>query len=430
MSTLEAPDGFALNPLERFIHDLHERCHGTGIFTCVTRLQGRLEPEPLRRVLAAVQRRHPLLRACLTKADGVWRFRLVEPAPPIPVEWIETDDVERWRHEMLTRPREMFAADRAPLMRVTVLQPAAGSWCDLLLTVHHVIGDGQGITLLLREMLALWPQAQTDEPKVEPFPWVAPHIAPLPRQPGAWRARRLARLEQRRLRREHPLIELPLVESPPMSTTRLVFTAEASDQLRDRCRTEETSMYGALAAAALQELAGSTQRGGRLWPIRSPIDLRELCQPKLKSDQLGCHVWILGYDIAAPERQEFWELARQARGKLEAARGDGGLERSWKWLPWVLSVLHAGRLERLRGRRHPMVVSVNIAGLVRGPRQTKELRFEAMSWYSNRERSSPTFVVNAALVEGRLCVTFNSPCHTPETLETFARGFEARLHGV
>ena len=80
-----------LSPYERHWHLLHR--HGVMVISVAVRIRGRLGPDLLRKALAAVQRRHPLLRAHIP-ATRELRFEW-RGTTGIPVEELRNASIAR-----------------------------------------------------------------------------------------------------------------------------------------------------------------------------------------------------------------------------------------------------------------------------------------------------------------------------------------------
>src|SRR5690606_23321662 len=76
--------------------------------------------------------------------------------------------------------RQRFALDRAPLMRATVLR-LAPTRHRVLLTQHHLLGDGWSATIFFRDLLALY-RARGDGTALPPPARFRDYLAWLERQ--------------------------------------------------------------------------------------------------------------------------------------------------------------------------------------------------------------------------------------------------------
>jgi amino acid adenylation domain-containing protein len=120
-------------------------------------LEGELDVSALERSFRAVIERHESLRTCFVAEDGWPRQRVL---PPSEVGFnLDQEDLtgltspsaavqERLTAEIM-RP---FDFSRAPLLRTRLLRTAQRRWV-LSLVVHHIVGDGWSLKILLQELL-------------------------------------------------------------------------------------------------------------------------------------------------------------------------------------------------------------------------------------------------------------------------------------
>jgi amino acid adenylation domain-containing protein len=154
----ERPLSFAQQRLW-FLHRLDPASPAYNMPAAV-RLTGRLDVAALRGSLAEVVRRHEVLRTALREEGGAPVPHLA-PAAPLPLPVVDlsslslaerTRESERLAREEARRP---FDLGRAPLLRGTLVRQGDGGWL-LLLTLHHVVGDGWSIGVLVRELGTLY----------------------------------------------------------------------------------------------------------------------------------------------------------------------------------------------------------------------------------------------------------------------------------
>jgi amino acid adenylation domain-containing protein len=154
----EAPLSFAQQRL--WFLDHFEPNSAVYNITSAVRLTGSLNVPVLERTLAEIIRRHEILRASFPLRDG--RPAQVT-APPWPVTIPVLDlrhlspdereaEVARRSTEEARRP---FDLARAPLLRVSLLRLADDAHVALLV-MHHIIADGWSMSVLTREVAALY----------------------------------------------------------------------------------------------------------------------------------------------------------------------------------------------------------------------------------------------------------------------------------
>ncbi len=129
----------------------------------VFHLDGAVEPHRMRAAGQALLDRHPNLRAAFVLDDAGDRVQIIQDGVELP--WREPDLRSLAQDERADRRNRCLAEDRArfdlataPLLRMSLINLAAGEW-DLVLTAHHVLFDGWSVPLLMQDLLRLYGSA-------------------------------------------------------------------------------------------------------------------------------------------------------------------------------------------------------------------------------------------------------------------------------
>ncbi|MFF5965051.1 amino acid adenylation domain-containing protein [Streptomyces collinus] len=175
-------DVLPLTPLQEglLFHALyeHERdAAGVYVVQLVFELEGPVVAERLRTAAQALLDRHPNLRAAFRRRRGGQPVQVVPHRASLP--WAEADltepgpDTEKAWAELLDQDRERgFDPATPPLLRCTLARVSEHRH-RLLVTHHHILLDGWSVSVLLRELLALY--AAGSDPAV--LPPAAPYRA-------------------------------------------------------------------------------------------------------------------------------------------------------------------------------------------------------------------------------------------------------------
>ncbi len=294
--------------------------HTPFVIVQAARIRGRLDPARLRAALAAVQRRHPMLRCAVI--DGERPQFVLETAPePPPLRLVEREDERHWQRESAHERETAFAVERAPLMRAAWLQgrDAQGEVGELLLSCHHAICDGMSMLILLREVLAVCerPDLALDRlqgcNRLEDI--LPPQVLADPRlrRSAAWKAA-LFRLYFAVRRRRPP------VPQGRFHVLHWKLPREATAALAERARAEGVTVFAALGVAFA--MAFRSVRGPRSHAkIFAPVDIRKFL-PRIGADGLfsAAPGAIVALDLRRPPEQiddaGFWELARRFKARL------------------------------------------------------------------------------------------------------------------
>jgi hypothetical protein len=280
-------------------------------FALAAQVSGGTTVAAWQRALDAVQDRHRLLRVTISADEtGTPYFREL-PGCRIPLRVLDGLRPHSWEREMETELFTPLPLEDALLVRATLIHEAEAA--TVILTMHHAIGDGLSVALIVRDMLSALsgselaalpiPPAQEDlcthPPASPPAP---PASAPRPARSAA-RLRSALRVQSLRL------------------------SADVTDHLRTRCRGEQATVHGALVAAFV--LAGRNRCAA--WDdfavrVVSPVNNR----PRLDRGD-ACALSILApisaYDPGSSV--EFWGIARAVRSDLASVRTPAGLAASF-----------------------------------------------------------------------------------------------------
>jgi hypothetical protein len=305
----------------------------------LARLAGPALDGLLPQALAALQERHPLLRARVTGPPSRPRFD-VSPAAaapggpgPIPLRLLRSPDpgfaVGVAKEEM----NAPFDAGRGPLARLTCLS-GAGPGSDLVLTLHHAIADGVSTANLIHELLA-WCQARIAgdaPPPLAPLPAPPPLTGVLP--PGSRGIRRRPQELALALRQGRGEIayrwgsrgQRRPIPPPGQAVTRaLSLDHDSTAVLVDRARRQRLTLTGLLSAALLWQVSAVLYQSrpctmqAIVW-----VDLRPHLDPPVGSETLGCYISMLRLPIRVDPGSGFAALATQVQDGIEQAtrRGD------------------------------------------------------------------------------------------------------------
>ncbi|MFJ7213481.1 amino acid adenylation domain-containing protein [Amycolatopsis sp. NPDC098790] len=262
------PAGAAMSGVPSFAQErlwLVDQLTGAGAvynLHLVTEIEGPLDVGALGRSISACVARHEALRTCLESIGGELR-QVVRPAEPVPLGTTDlrttsaeapSVTVAEAVAELVARP---FALDTGPLLRADLLRTAEERHV-LVLVVHHVAADAQGLDILTAELAAGYRAAlRGDEPALPPLPVRYADYAAWQRErleEGAfdedfayWRDR-LAGLPVLDLPADHPR---PPVPSHRGACHHVDFDAAFAARLRDFGREEGASLFMVLLAAFL-----------------------------------------------------------------------------------------------------------------------------------------------------------------------------------
>ncbi|MEU4704235.1 amino acid adenylation domain-containing protein [Nonomuraea dietziae] len=127
----------------------------------VRRLRGPLDVAALRLAVDALAARHESLRTRFPEVDGA-PVVVVEPPGPVPFE-IVAGEPERLVAERVNAPFDLACA---PPFRVTLV-PAGPEDHVLCVVLHHILGDGWSLNILIDELALLYSGERPPEPPLQ-----------------------------------------------------------------------------------------------------------------------------------------------------------------------------------------------------------------------------------------------------------------------
>ncbi|MBV9774892.1 MAG: amino acid adenylation domain-containing protein, partial [Gemmatimonadetes bacterium] len=220
-----------------------------------------LDAGVLRRAVSEIVRRHEVLRTVF-EVEGDEAVQRILPAGPVrfPVVDLSALPAERREAEagrlVEAEARRPFDLARGPLLRATLVRLAEEDHAALF-TLHHVVGDGWSMGILVRELSALYEAFARGGGS--PLPELAIQYADY----AVWQREHLsgevldAHLDywRERLAGAPPLLELP-TDHPrparaeaPASTHPVVLSPELSRTLREVAKQEGATPFMVLLAA-------------------------------------------------------------------------------------------------------------------------------------------------------------------------------------
>jgi amino acid adenylation domain-containing protein/non-ribosomal peptide synthase protein (TIGR01720 family) len=234
------------------------------------RAEGPLDDAVLARSLGEIVRRHEALRTIFAATEGS-PVQMIRPAEPFPLPAVDLAGLPERAREALaaTLIREEaarpFDLARGPLLRGLLLRLAEREH-TVLLTLHHIAGDGWSLGLLACEVAALYPAFAAGRPSpLPPLPALPVQYADYAIWQRSWLQGEILEGEidwwRRQLAGLPPLLELPTDRPRPAaqshrgSTRPVRLPAEWVRQAEALARQEGATLFMVLLAAFQSLLA-------------------------------------------------------------------------------------------------------------------------------------------------------------------------------
>ncbi|MBO0869840.1 MAG: amino acid adenylation domain-containing protein, partial [Micromonosporaceae bacterium] len=126
------------------------------------RMRGPLDTDRLQAALDALTARHEQLRACFPADPDGRPTVLVPDRVEVPLRRVDAPDEAAAQALVDRAALEPFDLSRAPLLRALLIRLSTVDHI-LLLTEHHIIGDGWSVDVLLRDLVTLYRGGQLPE---------------------------------------------------------------------------------------------------------------------------------------------------------------------------------------------------------------------------------------------------------------------------
>jgi amino acid adenylation domain-containing protein len=394
------------------------------------RLSGALDVEALERTLSEVVRRHEALRTTFDEFNGepVQNIHVAEEIKPAQIDLTELDEssreleVRRLVSKEASRP---FNLSVGPLLRVTLLKLDEMEHV-VLLTMHHIVSDGWSMSILIREVAALYEayieggesplaemEIQYGDFAVWQREWLSGEV--LEEQLGYWREQLADAPAVLELPTDYPR---PAVQSHHGASEHFILSPALSERLMAMSRREGATMFMLLLAAWQVLLYRYT--GQEDIVVGSPIANRNR---KETEGLIGFFVNTLVLRTDLTSRPSFREVLRRVREVcLQGyAHQDVPFEK----------LVEEMRVER--DLSHAPLFQV-VFSMLNTPSQEMELKGLSLSPVEGGKNTTAKFDLMLYMLEegGRLGggLEYNADLFDAETIHRLLKHFEVLLESV
>ena len=371
-------------------------------FVLVARVEGgSIRAEDMRLALLHVQHRHPILRASILVNGGSPEFHPSDA--PIELRIVHRTNDTQWLHEVETQLALPFERNDQPLLRVVLVQGEAIS--ELILVVHHSIGDGVSAMFLLRDLL----ECMEGYPLEELLPRNAleeligsgeTSVASPPSPPVSQAVKRIDRPQNGLLQ---------IFEIGPSELNRIL----------DRSRKEGTTLQGALLASLLFSMLEEDAVH-----CLAPINVRRIIPPV--AEDFGLYISSGLATLDRNTAMNFWCLARTAREQVMQAFDPVALQARAAAVASVVAAKPSPQIVYEQAWRSGSYNAV-LTNLGRFPDTPKLMRFRVTAAYPIL---SPELepVVAVATADQRAYITVSSPPSIADISSRFLELLRRQTH--
>ena len=222
---------------------------------------GPLSPGVMRKAIAAILDRHEVLRTRIVSRDGV-PVQVIEEQAPLSFQLIDLSEADeeiaksQRQKIMKTEAQRPFNLTQAPMLRACLIRRDENTH-TLLLTLHHIAGDGWSMSVLLKEIRQLYSAFKQGEPSpLAPLPiqyvdfayWQRQQLSgeALDRHINYWLRRLGGQLPPPPLQTDFPRPNLPSYQG---AVHRFTLDATRSADLRKMARREDCTLFMLMLAA-------------------------------------------------------------------------------------------------------------------------------------------------------------------------------------
>ena len=324
-------------------------------FTTIARVRGNFTDAQLRRALDALVRRHPSLTARLCRKRLRWHLQ-PNSVHSIGSRTIDCDPQAWVPHAEAETRHESWPLD-GPRARCTWLRHGETD-STLLLTFHHIVGDGKSGVLVMRDLIRLLADPSLELPELPAFPQET-HFPPTYR-PSRNLGKALGLLASDM--RATPATRLPSEGRAPVEerTQRVVpirFSEEQTSALRTLARREGYTVHGLLSAALMLALYETGDwHDERTMRFFHPLDLRAYLEqirqrsggdlPRI-GEASGVYVSYADSEHRVSPDTKLHALGRDVTGQIQSQKADGipflTSPFSGRLIPWMRALLGSKR---------------------------------------------------------------------------------------
>jgi len=265
-------------------------------FALAAEVEGKETADAWRLAVNQVQKRHTNLTARIRMDEFKRPFIEHVDSMVIPLKVIEIDNSFKWEQMVENELAVRFDTEEGPLFRVIVLQKPEDT--VLIIVANHTLADGSSLMYLFRDLLeavtgqipqVLSPQKSNDETL-----GLSEDIAVTDNETSAYVFKKLDAV------------------SPKVGSIK--FSNKQTSQILERSRLEQTTVHGAICAAAV--IAGRKLRkewDDKKLELISPICTRKALQ---LDDNCGLNITTHPVYFEPEEKLSFWDIARFAKSGL------------------------------------------------------------------------------------------------------------------
>ncbi|XP_013417883.1 uncharacterized protein LOC106178987 [Lingula anatina] len=346
----------SLGHYENLLAAMHECKNTTVAFTSWINSKLFLSDDVWKTSLQLLQKNIPHLRLNIEWQDGKRYFKYMDD-PYVDMEIVDVTSDDDWKMVHEDMMRVQFLKENAPLWRVKILRMLRPSDIShnsdyrsyalngypsfVVFGIHHVILDGTSYILMLKKLLQYLNAVSKDDPieKDEVVTFHRNMEALLPQDQMVFKWTDYYKVLKERIHSLFPYHSPCMKRFPPppnsgeeyTKTVALEFTISETERLIAKCKEHQTTVHGALVAAASIALVNAINAGATPRPADVPtshaVNMRRFMPPEFQN-AFGLFFGLTNITVSVPAvatYQSFWELAKSSKHALHANLNNGNV---------------------------------------------------------------------------------------------------------
>lgn len=369
------------------------------------------KPEVLNEAFQTLQKRHPLLRAHVSRYRSRDYFEIGDPGE-FKITFQDRKDESHYLNAVEDELNQPIRVSYRPLIRCTCLQSKETKGpAEIILTFQHAIMDGVSGTNLLHELMQTCRMLELGESHLDHqplplFPSPDDMYPPKFKSPRVFGRKILYLIRQlndelwfRWNSRHH---HHPGVSKSGMNRViPMVFDPGLTDGLIHHARQKRITL-NCLINAALMTALNDVRYQNNLAFIQtiSLADLRQYLEPPVPPENLGCYVSMQRFTVPTPQSNDVWDTALQLQTRIELAN-----RRGEKFLAPLLSPMLMKTLIRSNSLRMAST-AISYSGAVQIDRTFGPYKVLGLHGFISATPIGPEFSAEAHIFDDRLNLDF------------------------
>lgn len=393
-------------------------------------LSGSINEDTMRAGLRLLEKRHPLIQ-CRVDTQGTPPVFTSKGVAPIPLKVYPRKSFTDWIHQAEKEVNTPFPCT-GPLMRAVLLKDTSRT--DILLALHHVIGEGMSSTYLMRDLLQNIADITGGKtPNLTSFPLYPPMEDLLPPHARGLQEciktiKFLGKLVRIMMQGPVTLTDKNCNQNGYARNKYYMFSQKETETFIAKCHTESTTVHGAVCAALLTAASTFTDQNCPIGCM-SPVNMRPVLDPPL-GDEVGFYASMVVTAHTVKDVQ-FWDLARHIKNDVHHAITSGESFVSVKLLDlFIPKNMTSSRLIKRISQVYPVAVLLSNVGKITMPAQYGPYTLE--EFHVAIANKAVPHIPNIVILtyQNRLSMTFSyiEPPFSSDQIDTLVRNTINILH--